>query len=138
MEDKKLMKTIKNYNSCNPLSTYKLGDTRTFYINNSATSCLVKANNNDTAKYAKALDKVIKENPSLLNNSGKYHKLIRAIGVVVEKREAVEENDVDMITVMFQTTDGRYVLNKYAVGTKNVLLNEKDYVQPAVMIDGSV
>lgn len=129
------MKTIKNYNSCNTLSTYKLGDTCAFYINNSASSHLVKANSKDTAQYAKALDKVIKEKPSLLNNSGKYHKLIRAIGVVVEKREAVEENDVDMITVMFQTTDNNYVLNKYAVGTKNVLLNEKDYVQPAVIID---
>jgi hypothetical protein len=129
------MKTIKNYNSCNPLSTYKLGDTRAFYINNSASSRLVKANSKDAAQYAKALDKVIKDNPRLLNNSGKYHKLIRAIGVVVEKRESVNEKGVDMITVMFKTTDGYYVLNKYAVGTKNVLLNEKDYVQPAVIID---
>ena len=79
------MKTIKNYNSCNTLSTYKLGDTRAFYINNSASSHLIRASSNDTAKYAKALDKLIKDNPSLLNNSGKYHKLIRVIGVVVEK-----------------------------------------------------
>ena len=131
------MKTIKNYNSCNPLSTYKLGDTRAFYINNSATSCLVKANNNGTAKYAKALDKLIKENPSLLNNSGKYHKFIRAIGVVIEKRASGNEKGVDMITVMFKTTDGNYVLNKYAVGTKNVLMNGKDDVQPTATIDVS-
>jgi hypothetical protein len=129
------MKTIKNYNSCNTLSTYKLGDTRAFYINNSASSHLVKVNSKDTAQYAKALDKVIKDNPSLLNNSGKYHKLIRAIGVVVEKRKAAAKNGVDMITVMFKTTDGNYVLNKYAVGTKNVLMNGKDYVQPTATID---
>ena len=132
------MKTIKNYNSCNTLSTYKLGDTRAFYINNSASSHLVEANSKDTAQYAKALDKVIKDNPSFLNNSGKYHKLIRVIGVVIEKRKAVNEQGVDMITVMFKTTDNRYVLNKYAVGTKNVLLNEKNYVQPAAIIDISV
>ena len=129
------MKTIKNYNSCNTLSTYKLGDTRAFYINNSASSHLVKANSKDTAQYAKALDKVIKDNPSFLNNSGKYHKLTRAIGVVIEKRKAVNEKDVDMITVMFKTTDNNYVLNKYAVETKSVLMNGKDYVQPAVAID---
>lgn len=132
------MKTIKNYNSCNPLSTYKLGDTCAFYINNSASSHLVKANSKDTAQYAKVLDKVMKDNPSLLNNSGKYHKLTRAIGVVIEKREFVNEKGVDMITVMFKTTGNEYVLNKYAVGTKSVWLNEKDYVQPAVMVDVSV
>lgn len=129
------MKTIKNYNSCNTLSTYKLGDTRAFYINNSASSHLVKASSNDTAKYAKALDKLIKDNPSLLNNSGKYHKFIRAIGVVIEKRESVNERDVDMITVMFKSTDNQYLLNKYAVGTKDVLMNGKDYVQPTATID---
>lgn len=128
------MKTIKNYNSCNTLSTYKLGDTRAFYINNSASSRLVKAKSKDTAQYAKALDKGIKDNPSFLNNSGKYHKLIRAIGVVVEKRKAVNEKDVDMITVMFKTTDNNDVLNKYAVGTKDVLMNGKDYVQPTTVI----
>ena len=128
------MKTIKNYNSCNTLSTYNLGDTRAFYINNSASSHLVKANSKDTAQYAKALDKVIKDNPSFLNNSGKYHKLTRAIGVVIEKRKSVNEKDVDMITVMFKTTDNNYVLNKYAVGTKDVLMNGRDYVQPTTVI----
>jgi hypothetical protein len=132
------MKTIKNYNSCNTLSTYKLGDTRAFYINNSASSHLVKANSKDTAQYAKALDKVIKDNPSFLNNSGKYHKLTRVIGVVIEKSKAVNEQGVDMITVMFKTMEDNYVLNKYAVGTKSVLMNGKDYVQPAVAIDVSV
>ena len=132
------MKTIKNYNSCNTLSTYKLGDTRAFYINNSASSRLVKANSKDAAQYAKALDKIIKTNPDLVHNSGKYGKLVRAIGVVIEKIPTKEKNGVDMITVMFKTTDGNYVLNKYAVGTKNVLLNGKDYVQPAATIDVSV
>jgi hypothetical protein len=40
-----------------------------------------------------------------------------------------------MITVMFKTMEDNYVLNKYAVGTKSVLMNGKDYVQPAVIID---
>jgi hypothetical protein len=55
--------------------------------------------------------------------------------VVIEKSKAVEENDVDMITVMFQTMEDNYVLNKYAVGTKYVLMNGKDYVQPTATID---
>lgn len=132
------MKTIKNYNSCNTLSTYALGDTCAFYINNATSTRLVQANSKDTAQYAKALDKVIKENPHLVHNSGKYGKLVRAIGVVIEKIPTKEKNGVDMITVMFKTTNNKYVLNKYAVGTKNVLLNGKDYVQPTATIDVSV
>ena len=132
------MKTIKNYNSCNTLSTYALGDTCAYYINNATLSRLVKANSKDVEKYGKKLDKVIKENPHLVHNSGKYGKLVRAIGVVIEKIPTKEKNGLDMITVMFKTTNNKYVLNKYAVGTKNVLLNGKDYVQPAATIDVSV
>ena len=91
-----------------------------------------------TAQYAKALDKVIKDNPSFLNNSGKYHKLTRAIGVVIEKSKAVNEQGVDMITVMFKTMSGQYVLNKYAAGTSNVLTNGKNYVRPAAKLDVSM
>ena len=128
------MKTIKNYNSCNTLSTYALGDTCAYYINNATLPRLVKANSKDVEKYGKKLDKVIKENPHLVHNSGKYGKLVRAIGVVIEKIPTKEKNGVDMITVMFKTTNNKYVLNKYAVGTKNVLLNGKDYVQPTTVI----
>ncbi len=125
------MTKIKNYDSRNSISTYALGDTCAFYIYNVGPSRFVKGN----TKYAKALDKAIKENRNLINNNGKYHKLTRAIGVVVEKIEATTSKGIDMIKVMFKTTDNDYVFNKYAVGVEYVETNGKNYVQPALVIN---
>lgn len=126
---------IKNYDSRNTLSTYNLGDTCAFYIYNVGLSRFVRVNVEGNVKYAKALDKVIKESRNLINHNGKYHKLTRAIGVVVEKIEATTSKGIDMIKVMFKTMDNDYIFNKYAVGVEHVETNGKNYVQPASVIN---
>ena len=131
------MIAIKNYDSRNSISTYAFGDVCACYINNVRAGEFIKANNQDVKKYAKTLNKAIKENARLVGGNGKYHKLTRAIGVVVDKIKASQEYGLDMITVMFKTTEGNYVLNKYAVGTNNVLTNGKNYVLPTTKIDFS-
>ena len=131
------MTKIKNYDSRNSISTYALGDVCACYINNVRAGKFIKANNQDVKKYSKTLNKVIKENARLVGGNGKYHKLTRAVGIVVDKLQATTEQGVDMITVMFKANDG-YILNKYAVGTSNVLTNGQNYVRPAAKLDISV
>ena len=132
------MTTIKNYDSRNSISTYELGDVCACYINNVRAGELINANNQDVKKYSKTLNKVIKENSRLVGGNGKYHKLTRAVGVVVDKIKASQEYGLDMIMVMFKTSNDGYVLNKYAVGTNNVLTNGKNYVCPTTKLDISV
>ena len=129
------MTKIKNYDSRNTISTYALGDVCACYIYNARAREFTKANNQNVKSYAKALDKVIKEQDSFAFGNGKYHNLTRAVGVVVDKLKATTEQGVDMITIMFKTSSGNYVLNKYAVGVENVSTNGKEYVLPAVKID---
>ena len=131
------MTKIKNYDSRNSISTYALGDVCACYINNARAGKFIKANTQDVKKYSKTLNKVIKENARLVGGNGKYHKLTRAVGIVVDKLQATTEQGVDMITVMFKTTGG-YVLNKYAVGVENLLTNGKEYILPAAQLDISV
>ena len=132
------MTTIKNYDSRNSISTYDLGDVCTFYLQNIETERFGKLNKKDVAKYSKALNKAIKENTRLVGGSGKYRKLTRAVGIVVDMCTATTRDGVDMITVMFKTMSGQYVLNKYAAGTSNVLTNGKNYVRPTAKLDISV
>ena len=132
------MTKIKNYDSRNSISTYALGDVCACYINNVRAGKFIMANNQDVKKCSTTLNKVIKENARLVGGNGKYHKLTRAVGIVVDKLQATTEQGVDMITVMFKASNGGYVLNKYAVGTNNVLTNGKNYVCPAAKLDISV
>ena len=129
------MTTIKNYDSRNSISTYALGDVCACYIYNARAGKFIKANNQDAKKYSKTLNKVIKENARLVGGNGKYHKLTRAVGIVVDKLQATTEQGVDMITVMFKTSSGNYVLNKYAVGVEDVSTNGKEYVRPTVKLN---
>ena len=131
------MTIIKNYDSRNTLSTYALGDVCSFYLHSGSLARLEQMDGQALAKYSKKLDKAIKDNAGQVGGDGKYCKLVRAIGVVVDKYQTIKEQGVDMITVMFKTTGG-YVLNKYAVGVENVLTNGKEYVLPAAQLDISV
>ena len=132
------MTKIKNYDSRNSISTYALGDVCACYIYNARAKEFAKASNQHVKSYAKVLGKVIKEQDSFVFGNGKYHNLTRAVGVVVDKLQATTEQGVDMITVMFKTMSGQYVLNKYAAGTSNVLTNGKNYVRPAAKLDVSM
>ena len=132
------MTTIKNYDSRNSISTYALGDVCACYIYNARAGKFIKANNQDVKKHSKTLNKAINENAQLVGGSGKYRKLTRAVGIVVDMYTATTGDGVDMITVMFKTMSGQYVLNKYAAGASNVLTNGKNYVRPAAKLDISV
>lgn len=129
------MTTIKNYDSRNSISTYALGDVCACYIYNARAREFTKANKQNVKSYAKVLGKVIKEQDSFVFGNGKYHNLTRAVGVVVDKLTATTEQGVDMITVMFKTSSGDYVLNKYAVGVEDVSTNGKEYVRPTVKLN---
>lgn len=131
------MTIIKNYDSRNTLSTYALGDVCSFYLHSGSLARFEQMNGKALAKYSKKLDKAIKDNVGQVGGEGKYCKFIRAIGVVVDKYKAIEEQGLDMITVMFKTTGG-YVLNKYAVAVENVMTNGKNYVRPAAKLDISM
>ena len=129
------MNTIKNYDSRNSISTYALGDVCACYIYNARAREFTKASNQKVKCYSKALGKVIKEQDSFAFSNGKYHNLTRAVGVIVDKLQATTEQGVDMITVMFKTSSGNYVLNKYAVGVENVSTNGKEYFRPTVKLN---
>ena len=129
------MNTIKNYDSRSSISTYALGDVCACYIYNARAKGFTKANKQNVKSYAKVLGKVIKEQDSFVFGNGKYHNLTRAVGIVVDKLEATTEQGVDMITVMFKTSSGDYVLNKYAVGVEDVSTNGKEYVRPTVKLN---
>ena len=131
------MAIIKNYDSRNTLSTYALGDVCSFYLHGGSLARLEQMDGQALAKYSKKLDKAIKDSAGQVGGDGKYCKFVRAIGVVVDKYQTIKEQGVDMITVMFKTTDG-YVLNKYAVAVENVMTNGKDFVRPAAKLDISV
>ena len=132
------MTKIKNYDSRNSISTYALGDVCACYIYNVRAREFTKASNQKVKCYPKALSEVIKEQDSFAFSNGKYRNLTRAVGIVVDKLKATTEQGVDMITIMFKTLSGNYVLNKYAVGVENVSTNGKEYVLPAVKIDISM
>ena len=131
------MTKIKNYDSRSSISTYELGDVCSFYLHGGSLARLEQMDGQALAKYSKKLDKAIKDSAGQVGGDGKYCKFVRAIGVVVDKYQTIKEQGVDMITVMFKTTDG-YVLNKYAVAVENVMTNGKDFVRPAAKLDISV
>ena len=56
------------------------------------------------------------------------------IGIVVDKHEAIDERDIDKITVMFRTDDDRYVLNKYVVNSNDIFTNNKDFISPSAVL----
>ena len=137
------MTNIKNYNSCNTLSSYELGDVCSFYLRNSNMPNLVKLKSTDSKRedikqYKKALRTAIKENRSFKMSNGQYDEdFTRAVGVVIEKYEAVSPTALDTITVLFRTSNPkkRFVLDKYAVGTQYFSHTWTKEVVPAAVIN---
>ena len=128
------MKNVNNYNSCAPVSNYELGTVYSFYLHKPRMSHLFKAEKTTIQKYSDSLLEVINSNNEFVLSDGKYMNFIRVIGIVIDKCEANEPNNIDTITVMFKTSTDEYVTNKYAVNTHNVYTNNKDYVTPAAVL----
>lgn len=116
--------SLDSYNSQYPLDYYEIGTAYSFYVHNFNIPHLVEADKKISKKFSPAITSAATENPSNVGSDGKFAALTRAIGVVVEKKDNV-------ITVMFKVARGKYVLNKYAVGTTNVATNENENVLPA-------
>ena len=135
------MNNIKTYNSCNSLSTYTLGDVYSFYLNNNNFSNLIKLKNKDASRedikqYKKALRTVVKQNPQVKTSTGKYNQnFTRAIGVVIDTYHPSSPTACDIITVMFRTTDKKFVLNKFAVGNQAPNYTWANDVVPAAAIN---
>ena len=124
---------IKNYNSTHSLSDYNLGDACTFYIHNLNLDHLDCASKEAIEDYASHLIEIFDDN-TYSYNTGKYLNLTRAIGIIVNKYEANEKRDANILTAMFMTNDGRYVLNKYIVNSNDVFTNNKDSVPPTAVL----
>jgi len=124
---------IKNYNSTGSLSDYNAGDVFVFYVHNSNSTPLYRAEVEIIEKYSPVFTQI--NNLGIYNeNDGKWLSFTRVLGVVVDKHEAVNSNDIDTITVMFQTNHGDFVLKKYVVNTSSVFTNEKDLVPPSTVL----
>ena len=132
MEDKTM--SLDSYNSQYPLAYYEVGTAYSFYGHNTNLGKLVEADKETSKKYAPAIASAVVDNKKIVGGDGKWMAFTRAIGVVVDKHEATGAGDVDKITVMFETDDGSYVINKYAVGTRDVFTNEKENVSPAAVL----
>lgn len=126
---------FKSYNSAARLSDYTVGDVYAFYVRNTDAARLITADSETIGKYAPAFAKAISDNQDRDQVSGRWQSFVRALGVVVNKREATEKENVNYIVVMLQTADGKYVLNKYAVETHDIFMNSKELVQPSAFLD---
>lgn len=123
---------IKNYNSTGSLSDYNAGDVFVFYVHHHSTP-RYRAEVEIIEKYSPVFTQI--NNLGIYNgNDGKWLSFTRVLGVVVDKHEAVNSNDVDTITAMFQTNHGDFVLKKYVVNTSSVFTNEKDLVPPSTVL----
>lgn len=112
------MITIQNYDSSRDLSNYQVGDIYTFYIHNPNMKRLVKIKESDFETHIKTLTDTIEMNKSIIKNNDQYLNFTRSIGIVVDTHKSTGPNDVDCITVVFQTTSNDYVINKYVVNNK--------------------
>lgn len=126
---------LRNYNSAAALSEYSIGDLYSFYIHNASLDRLAKADDEITKKYSSAISFYATENPQHMNSDGRCAPFIRVIGVVVGKYESKNDHDIDKITVMFNTSDSRCLLNTYVVNGIDVFTNHKDLVCPTAMIN---
>ena len=125
---------LRNYNSAAALSEYSIGDLYSFYIHNASLDRLTKADDEIAKKYSSVISSYATENPRHLNSDGRCASFIRVIGVVVDKYESKNDRDIDKITVMFNTSDGRCLLNTYIVNGIDVFTNHKDLVCPTATI----
>ena len=129
---------IKNYNARLSLANYEVGSVYSFNISNVMFDRLVmiasKDIHDDIEKQAKILSSVIEENSDYVIGDGRYLNFTRAVGVVVDTHVAIAQNDLDQITVMFKTTDGNYVLNRYVVGAHDTCTVDLSFAQPAAAI----
>lgn len=126
---------LRNYNSAAALSEYSIGDLYSFYIHSASLDRLTKADDEIAKKYSSVISSYATENPRHLNSDGRCASFIRVIGVVVDKYESKNDRDIDKITVMFNTSDGRCLLNTYIVNGIDVFTNHKDLVCPTATIN---
>lgn len=120
---------INSYNSQFPCSFYSVGEAYTFYINKHNLFHLEWADDDVVNTYGSVLSRYTTNEQFVNETDGKWYSLIRAVGVVVDTTNS------NMITVMFRTTEGGYVINKYIVGSKNVFTNDKDEIIPITTLN---
>lgn len=113
------MITIKNYDSRLALSDYKTGNTYMFHIHNSNIKNLTKIAVSDFAPYIKSLTDIIESN--VTDNNTRYLNFTKSIGLVVDKHDSTNPNDIDYITVLFKISND-YFINKYAVNHSQTLI----------------
>lgn len=123
-----------SYNSTSNISEYTVGTAYAFYVHKNSVIRMDKADHDTIKKYAPVIAAVVRDNNECTATDGQWLAFIRVFGVVVDKKEAISDNDIDRITVMFKTTDDNYVLDKYAVGIHDVFTNGKDIVLPAAVL----
>lgn len=124
---------IKFYNSTHSLNAYDLGDACAFFVHNYDSDRFENASEEVISKYSHKITEIINDQ-TYSANDGKWLNFTRVVGIVIDKHEATDSKDIDKITAMFKTDDGRYILNKYVVNSNDIFTNNKDNVPPAAVL----
>ena len=116
---------LDSYHSQYPMSYYEEGVAYAFYHHEGIVVVEVPATEEQMAKGADMLANARDSFGFEQDEKIKAVKFVREIGVVVGKKAATESNP-DEIIVLFEK-DGKYFTRLYAVNTKPVYLNDKEW-----------
>lgn len=123
---------MKNYNSKLVLADYNVGDVYAFYVNSINSDTLAMADEISISNYSSKITKI--DDDKYAKSDGKWFNLTRVVGVITDKHEATDDRDIDYITVMFRTSDNKYVLNNYVVNFSNAFIVDKHNVHPTTVL----
>ena len=112
------MSKITNYDSTRTLDNYQIGRAYTFLIHNPNKNQLIKINEAQFEKQIESLTNIIDFNKEFENNS-QHFNFTRSIGLVIDKHQSTNYNDIDYITVIFKNDNNEFVLNKYITNSNS-------------------
>lgn len=120
--------SISIYDSGLPLSSYALGSVHSFFVDVTKLGHLRVGTNSAFAKHIETLNCAIETNDTCVCVNAGPSNLIQVIGVVVDCNKSYFSGCADQITVMFKTSAGEYILNKYPVRAPGVFPKAKKHV----------
>ena len=124
--------SLTNYNSKHSLTEYEVGNSYAFCVHNANAKKFVKADEAIVKLYSSTLEETI--NNINVGKSVDFHKTLRVVGIVVGKTGIDNEDNGNILTVMFKTKNNNYVLNDYGVGLSKVVSISGDNLPLKTMI----
>ena len=119
---------LDNYYASYPLEYYNVGTCYSFYIHGEVST---PASEDQIGQYSKELEKIIKSNPDIMENDDVAAIAVvstaspqHVIGIVTGKGELPAGGKYkSYISVMFKTTDRKYITEKYSVEGPNAFFD---------------